>query len=159
MSTAGVQNDVLELYDKLNDEGAGITRDPLPSLPSTPDNIDHLYKPKRERILYLLRDLIKQAELITGFCNDPRSIVRLTVASEHWPKLYVAQYPMPQALVPLGHKIIERWYHMLRIEKYSHQYLKMFNNPILLVPKRNADGKIIGVRVCIDPRVLNKYLI
>ncbi|KAH9250385.1 hypothetical protein BASA81_011792 [Batrachochytrium salamandrivorans] len=33
-----------------------------------------------------------------------------------------------------------------------------YNNPLLVVPKKDLEGKLSKVRVCIDPRQLNKQL-
>ena len=93
----------------------------------------------------------------TGFCNHPDSIVYLHVLVENEEKLYKKQYPIPRALMDALDKVLQRWLHAGKI-KLAPPHTK-FNSPLLVVPKKDENGKMTKIRVCIDIRLLNKYLI
>ena len=83
--------------------------------------------------------------------------MKLSVKEEDRKRLFIAQYRIPQALMPFAEKIIKRWLELLRIEPFKGDD-RRYNCPILLVPKRDENGNMTGVRICIDPRMLNKVL-
>jgi len=154
MSTDGVEKAVLTFLDdnKINELGAGpVQAQPARPKSITPENLEHIMSGYRKRIMDRLRPLISKSESLTGFCNDPISHVRLSVPREKWGKLNVSQYRIPQSLIPFAMKIITRWLEQQRIELFTGLE-RNFNCPLLLVPKRDENGLMIGIRVCIDPR-------
>jgi hypothetical protein len=93
---------------------------------------------------------------ITGFCNLPQSIVHFKVKEEMKQKLYRKQYPIAHQLKPLVSQVIERWFKAgkIRIAPTGCAY----NNALVVAPKKDKDGKITGIRPCLDTRPLNDAL-
>ena len=159
MSTHGIDKETLAYMEEITGSGAGSTAgQPVRPTSSTPAHVEHLFQSQRAEMMARLAPEIKLCENITGFCNDPISNVKLSVKPEHEKYLYILQYKIPQALMPFADKILKAWLANDRIELFSGDDRK-YNCPLLLVPKRDNNGVITGVRVCIDPRVLNKYLV
>ena len=90
------------------------------------------------------------------FCNHPDATVKLSVKQEHEDKIFRRQYKMPESLREATREVIQRWFKEGKIVKAPKGC--KFNTPLLVVPKYDKDGKITGIRVCIDVRQLNKYL-
>ena len=90
------------------------------------------------------------------FCNHPDATVKLSVKPEHEDKIFRRQYKMPESLREATREVIHRWFKEGKIVKAPKGC--KFNTPLLVVPKYDKDGKITGIRVCIDVRQLNKYL-
>ena len=120
-------------------------------------NSDH----DRRRVELLMKLAVIHAKNETGdgsgFCNHPDSVIKLHVNSEDEKHLFRKQYPIPQALLPALNKVLERWRDAGKI-KLAPPGTK-FNSPLLVVPKKDENGKMTKVRVCIDIRQLNLYLI
>lgn len=109
----------------------------------------HLYK--------RLEKLHAQPELSGNFCTDPASIVTLTVLPENRNKVFRKQYPVAQALVDRIDEVIMRWYKEGKIKHAPTGCA--YNSPLLAVPKKDDQGRMTGVRVCVDVRLLNQYLV
>ena len=149
---------MLTYLNTINELGAGLVQaQPARAATVTPANLEPIMAKHRASIMSTLKERISESEKLTGFCNDPISHVTLSVPKEHWNKLFVQQYRIPQALIPFAMKIIDRWLELARIELFIGDH-RMFNCPLLLVPKRDENGQMVGIRICIDPRRLNKYL-
>ena len=150
--------EVLTLQDQLNDIGAGeLPHQELPVRPRsfTPDELDKVYAPFREWVTTLVQpELDKNFALTDPFCNDPRSFVSIYVDPQHHHSLYTRQYKQPAALIPLVTKILSAWFDKGKIEQAAQGC--PFNNPLLVAPKKDANGQLVAIRVCIDPRPLNK---
>jgi transposase InsO family protein len=91
------------------------------------------------------------------FCNLPESIVHLEIDESKSQKVYRRQYPVAEVLKPQVTEIIERWFQTGKI-KYAPPHC-IYNSPICVAPKKDADGKLTGVRVCLDVRALNNAAI
>ena len=115
------------------------------------------YKPMREKVLTSLSALLKENEAITGFCNDDGSVVTLSVRAEDEQHVYSRQYPIAQALEATVDELLKKWLQQGRIVLATHSC--KFNSPLLVVKKKDEHGRMTGVRVCLDVRKLNKYLI
>ena len=93
----------------------------------------------------------------TGFCNLPESTVHLKIDESKAKQLYRRQYPVAETLKQQVTEIIDRWLKTGKI-KYAPPNC-IFNNPICVAPKKDADGHITGVRVCLDVRALNNAIV
>ena len=116
------------------------------------------YKLNRDKLLARLLAVHLKNEKGTGvFCSDPNSIVTLTILPENESKVYRKQYPIVHALRQAVTDIVNRWYKEGKIE-HAPKNCK-FNSPLLAVPKKDDNGRMTKVRVCIDIRAINKYLV
>jgi hypothetical protein len=71
--------------------------------------------------------------------------------------LYRKQYPVPQAVWSAVDSVIKRWFEVGKICIAPPNC--RFNNPLVVAPKKDSDGKMTGIRVCLDTRTLNNALI
>ncbi len=140
--------------------GAGnLSPQELPARPksSTPAEREAEYRVKRDEILTRIKPLLDENEKMGPFCTDPASIISLHIAPENHHKLNHRQYPIPHALMPHLKQTIDKW---LREKKITPAPPKCrFNSPLLVAPKHDKDGKVTGLRICIDARNINQYLL
>src|SRR6202008_4957364 len=71
--------------------------------------------------------------------------------------LYRRQYPIAHNLWQSTTEVVDRWLREGKIMVAPQGCL--FNNPLTVVPKKDAKGLVVGVRPCLDLRQLNKALI
>ena len=71
--------------------------------------------------------------------------------------LYRRQYPIAQSLWSLADEVIKRWFDTGKIvmAPVGCEY----NLPLTIAPKKDDEGKLTGIRVCLDTRMLNTILI
>ena len=124
---------------------------------STPADHEHEYKPRRDKILSHISSLLKANESITGFCTADGSVVELTVKAEDEHHIFTRQYRTANSLVQAVDDCLKRWFDEGRIE-LAPQGCK-FNSSLLPVMKKDDKGKMTGVRICLDVRKLNKYIV
>ena len=124
---------------------------------STPADHEHEYKPQRDKILSHISSLLKANESITGFCTADGSVVELTVKAEDEHHIFTRQYRTANSLVQAVDDCLKRWFDEGRIE-LAPQGCK-FNSSLLPVMKKDDKGKMTGVRICLDVRKLNKYIV
>jgi hypothetical protein len=144
----------------MGDEGAGVT--PAYELPRRttlevpPDSAEE-YARQRISLMERLKPLLEINAAITGFCTLDDAKVELQVDPSIPPsKLYRAPYPIPHTLRPLVRAIIERWFTTGRIV-YAPKDCP-YNNPLVVAPKKDDNGVLTAIRVCLDTRVLNTHL-
>ena len=148
------------LMDQVSDMGIGeLPPYEVPQRPtaSTPLDKEHEYKPMRLKVLTQLSSLLKENEAITGFCTGDGSTVTLSVRSEDEQHVYSRQYPIAQSLESTVDELLQKWLQQGRIVLARHSC--KFNSPLLVVKKKDEHGQMTGIRVCLDVRKLNKYLI
>jgi hypothetical protein len=158
MST-DIVDELLAIQDQVSDWGIGTIPDnEKPDRPSvfTPESLREHYEPMEKMIQELIRDKAEANYKRTGFNTDPLSIITITVDPADEPKLFRRQYRIPFALIPLVQKVIDRWAAEHRIEPCPVR--TVINNPLLVAPKKDENGNLTGIRVCIDPRLVNKYM-
>ena len=157
-----VKPELLSLSTQIDSLGAGtIPAGELPArlstfTPANTPSIDELNK-KRQRLLDKLMPALKFNEALMNFCTHPDAVVSLTVKQEDEHKLFKKQYPMAESLKPAVREILNRWLSTGKIKKLLHQC--KFNSPLLAVPKKDDQGRMTGVRLCIDIRTLNAHLL
>jgi hypothetical protein len=154
--------DELSLSDQIKDVGlgAGLTEQDSPSkiIASTPSELELQYKPMREKVLYIIAEDLKINAALTGFCTGEGSVVTLTVKPDDIKYLYTRQYNIPERVKKDVNDIVAGWVASGRV-KVAPDGCR-FNSPLLPVPKKDdATGKMSKVRVCIDIRKLNTYLL
>jgi hypothetical protein len=94
---------------------------------------------------------------VTGFCNLPESVVRLEVDPAKEDKLFRKQYPVAQQLRSRVSTVINNWFTAGKIELAPPGC--QYNNPLTVAPKKDDEGNLTGIRVCVDTRVLNQALV
>jgi len=151
----------LSLSDHIADIGPGSfssQETPEKLVASTPADLEESYKPQREQVLRILSEALKVNAAITGFCTGEDSVVTLSVRPEDEKFLYTRQYNIPQAMNNDVEAIVARWLKEGRI-KLAPVGCK-FNSPLLPVKKKDdVTGKMSKVRLCVDIRKLNRYLL
>ena len=160
MNASVTSDDVISLSEQISDIGIGdLPPHEIPDKPSasTPPDRENQYKHMRQKILAELSDLLKANESITGFCNSGDSVVKLSVRPEDEEFIYSRQYPIPHALEAVLDAMLEKWFKQGRIMFAPHGC--KFNSPLLVAKKKDEHGRMTGIRVCLDVRKLNKYLL
>ena len=148
------------LSDHINDTGAGYSPDeeqPSRVTTQTPEHLEPVHLPYRQHILKKMAPILKLNEAFTNFCTDSASIVHLSVAPPNRHKIYRASYKLAASLHSAISDVIARWFAAGRI-KHAPKGCP-YNSPLLGVPKKDENGKMTGVRVCIDIRLLNDFLV
>ena len=144
----------------MNDTGAGFSPDeeqPVRQTTYTPPSLEPTYAPHRQRLLQRMAASLAQNEAVTDFCSDSASIVELTVDPPNQGKVYRASYKLALSLHSAIDDIIARWFKTGRITHAPKGC--RYNSPLLAVPKKDDTGRMTGVRVCIDIRLLNDNLV
>ena len=129
--------------------GAGtVNPQELPARPksSTPADREAEYKVEREKILEYLKDILEVNEKMGPFCKDPKAVVTLHVAPENYSKIYHRQYHIPFVLLGHVRNMIQKWLGETKILLAPENC--PFNLPLLVAPKYDKDGNVIGLRIC-----------
>ena len=140
--------------------GAGnVPSQELPARPksSTPAELEAEYKVERDKILEYLKDILAINEKMGPFCTDPKAVVTLHVAPQNHSKIYQRQYQVPWVLKEHLRNMIKKWVSETKV-KLAPENCE-FNLPLLVAAKYDKDGKVCGLRICIDARILNQYLL
>ena len=130
-----------------------------PTVSMTPDLEDHYRRQRDILMAALLPDIEENANVSATrmeFTTIPDSELKLDVDPDAHSRLYIRQYNIPHSLLPFAQIIIKRWLDNGVIREAPT--LCPFNVPLLLVPKKDEHGNIVGIRVCLDFRALNKAL-
>jgi len=98
-----------------------------------------------------LYDKLQENEKLTGFCKVPESVVRINVGSAK--PVNKRQYRIAYHLQKTVDDQILSWKETDIVEETKLH--SAWNNPLLVVPKKDEQGNTKGWRVCIDPRPLN----
>jgi len=98
-----------------------------------------------------IRSLLTENEAITGFAKAPEVELNLVDRTPKW----LHQYPIPEANKEAVRAQIKRWLDKgkIRVSK------SLWNLPLTTALKKDQDGNITGVRVCLDPRAINQRII
>lgn len=155
-----LREDILTLSDQISDIGVGnIPAQELPTRlsTSTTEPLQVEYAKKRATLMSRLKPLLDENAAITGFTTAENSDVDLHVAPEDEDKLYRRQYAIADAWHKSIDEIINRWLTAGKIVEAPPGC--KYNSPLLAVPKKDEHGRMTGLRLCIDIRTLNKYLI
>ena len=72
-------------------------------------------------------------------------------------KLFTQQYTIPHALQDRADEVVQRWISSGKVVKAPIGC--PYNNPILVAPKKDENGEMTGIRVCLDVRKLNAALV
>ena len=123
----------------------------------TPANEKAEHTVRMAQAARVLAPLLKVNEQIKNSCIHPDSVVTLSVLPENEKYVFTKQYKIAHALRGAVSDIINKWKSTGKIELAPKNC--PFNSPLLAVPKKDDNGKMTGVRLCTDVRVLNKYLI
>ena len=98
--------------------------------------------------------LLDQNKNLRGFCNHPDAFVELNVGNST--PIYRRQYRIPLRLSSFVREQILSWQGEDIVFPVHGNY--EWNNPLLVVPKKDVKGNIKGHRLCIDPRPINTLL-
>ena len=89
-----------------------------------------------------------------GFCTHPDAYVGLKVGNST--PIFRRQYRIPLRLGSFVKEQIVSWQNEDIIFPVHGNY--EWNNPLLVVPKKDIKGNVKGYRLCIDPRPINNLL-
>ncbi len=154
-----MREDLLSLSAQINTFGAGnVPKGELPARLQTftPTESTESEREKK-KLMDSLAPLLAQNEKLSGFCTHPDAEVELTIKPDDYSKVYRKQYPIAHALRPSIDEILDRWQKSGRI-KLAPKGCR-FNSPLLAVPKKDDQGRMTGVRLCLDVRAVNQYLV
>jgi len=98
-----------------------------------------------------LKPMLEENERITGFARAPEVRLQLTDRQPKW----VPQYPIVEHHKEIVSEQVQKWLQRGKIRRVSSEW----NMPLTTAIKYNKKGEPYGVRVCIDPRVLNTKLV
>jgi hypothetical protein len=91
---------------------------------------------------------------LSGFCTMQESIVFVDTGTNA--PIAKRQYPIPYKLHSFVESTVQDWLKSGVIQRADKPV--QWNNPLLVVPKRNVKGEIKGWRLCIDPRAINSLI-
>lgn len=149
-----------EMQGKINQEGAGslpIYEQPNRVRVSTMESLGEQYAEKRAWLGKELAELLEVNSKIKGFCNLKESVVYLHVDQAKRDKLFRRPYPIPHSLNDSVRAVIQRWLEEGRIKLAPPNC--PYNNPLVVAAKKDENGKMTGIRVCLDVRLLNLALL
>lgn len=156
-----VRPELLSLSDHINTMAAGTT--PPGELPVrlstfTPEQDKAAIQPDRDKLYDRLKEVHVANDALgpSTFCTHPDAQVTLTVKQENQDKIYRKQYAVAHALRPAVTEILNRWKQNGKIVPATKNC--RYNSPLLAVAKKDDNGRMTGIRVCADVRLLNKYL-
>jgi hypothetical protein len=157
-SESNVVDGLAELRTHINDSGAGCL--PAGEIPIRPEtftthDLAKAYDQCRADIAAdpAIIEALQINTNITGFCNLPESMVKLEIPTDKRDGIYRKQYNIPFSLHPLTDQIIDRWYAEGRIVLAPPGC--PYNNALTIAPKKDDEGKLTGIRVCLDTRPVN----
>ena len=128
--------------DPLNDVSAEILQEPISSA-------------EREKLLQIIQPLLVQnSSTASDFCTHPQALVCLPTGSA--PPCYVKQYRILHALFPVAEETIADWKTKGIIVEAPVGCGR--NSSLLVVSKKDLEGKPTKHRFCLDPRPINDLL-
>jgi hypothetical protein len=95
--------------------------------------------------------------LITGFCNRPDSVLLVKVDEKGEGKMCTRQYPIPHTMRPHITRHVQDTLAAGIIELCPPG--NAFNLPMFVVPKKDDQGNMLGVRPVLDCRGINMNII
>ena len=116
--------------------------------------LNYMCKEYSELLRESVKDLITINQNIRGFCTHPDAFVGLNVGNAK--PIYRRQYRIGPKLGSFVRDQIGSWKGENIIFPVHGNY--EWNNPLLVVPKRDVKGNVKGYRLCIDPRPINTLL-
>lgn len=158
--SSGVGNPKLRAASTTDDKSqsmVSLSNEPDVIMVETSNELQSEYTREREKLLNNINGVLNINAKITGFCNVPEAMVTLSISEEYEKKLYRKQYPIAHSLIDPTTKVINRWF-----EEGKTCYAPpgcRYNNPITVALKKDDNGNVIGVRPCLDVRMLNKALV
>lgn len=89
---------------------------------------------------------------LNSFCNLPEAVMHIHTGDH--PPIWRRQYPVANKLQPAVQSQIQEWIDNGKVTDAPVGC--PYNNPLLVVPKKDLDGNWTKVRVCEDPRAINQ---
>lgn len=103
------------------------------------------------------KDLENNAKIPPGaFCNIPESIIELN--TPEGVSCYRRQYEFPLTRRKIVKETVEQWEKEGTIKEVPANIDNRWNSPLTFAPKKDATGKKVCVRLCLDPRHINRHL-
>jgi hypothetical protein len=101
-----------------------------------------------------LHSYIQANEAIQGFCSHPQAFIELDIG--HHEPIHKRQYNLAKCHHTFIHQQVQTWLEAGIIQRVSRN--TAWNNPLLIVPKKDIDGSTKRWRLCIDPRPINSII-
>ena len=86
-------------------------------------------------------------------CTHPAAVIKLEAGDT---PIFRRQYPIPHAAIGSVQQTISNWLDRGYIREADSK--SQWNFPLVVVPKKDAEGNRTDYRVCLDTRALNKIL-
>ena len=112
----------------------------------------HIYNDPRFKAAVAANEALRPDQT----CNLPGSVFTIEIEDALKGTLFRKQYPIAQKLMELVDQVIKRWLSNIKLERTAPGC--DVNNPLTIVPKKDADGNLTGIRVCLDVRFVNAAL-
>lgn len=106
---------------------------------------------RHDTFLQRMEPLLAVNDKITGFAVAPEVTIDM---HERVPKK-ITQYPIPHAHKEAVNNQVVKWLQRGKIRETVSNY----NLPLTTADKHDSLGNVVGVRVCLDPRSINKNII
>ena len=123
----------------------------------TPTELEQQYAAKRNKLLAspLFQQLLSTNASIKQRCNIPEAVLKLHLDLDRiGGHLYTRQYQLPQKLLTRADVVVQRWLSTKVIIKAPVGC--RYNTPLVVAPKKDEQGTMTGIRVCLDLRKLNR---
>jgi hypothetical protein len=108
----------------------------------------------QKRLKLYLNKSITTNQNVSGFCSLPDSFLRLDTRGGE--PSYLKHNRIPESLHSVVDTQLQSWLDSGIL--IPNTVASEWNNPLLVVPKKDKEGKTVAHRVCIDPRPLNRLL-
>jgi hypothetical protein len=116
-------------------------------------NYSNLWFTYRSRLREELEGVLTINQQIEGFCTHEAAVIYFYTDDEK--PVNVRQYDLPYRHRSIVDDQIKEWLDGGIIEPCMADH---YNNPLLVVPKRDITGAIKAWRTCIDPRLINEKI-
>jgi transposase InsO family protein len=161
VTVASIADDLESLHHSMGNDSVGVVppanEQPHRARSGNEGPLSLSHESQRQQLNNKLLVALADNAAITGFCSLPSSTVVLEIDKSKAHSLYRRQYPIADRLWRLADVVIQRWLAEGRIAVASPNC--PFNLPLTIAPKKDENGKMTGIRVCLDTRSLNAILV
>ena len=115
------------------------------------DDVHAQDQDRYEEFMKELSPLLDLNQQITGFAKTPEVSLELLDRQPKW----IHQYPIAESHKEAVRAQIRKWHDKGKIRTSN----SLWNLPLTTADKKDKNGNITGVRVCLDPRSINQKLV
>jgi hypothetical protein len=159
-----LENDQNQARPLAETEGLGgvpSDEEPVKVQSLTPVELEKEYAIKRTSLLTSpkIQEALSINGRIVGVCNLPESVLKIELDPELGKptNLHQHQYKLAQALLEPAGMVIDRWLAEGKIKLAPPDC--PYNTPVMVAPKKDEQGTMTGIRVCLDLRRINRAVV